>query len=78
MSVTTSFQELLKIPVEDLLRETEQQRDIVAKMRLGLQVGKEKDSARFRREKRHLATMLTALRRNRHAALPPKPPKRTV
>ena len=75
---TPSFQELQKMPHEELLREAAQQRELVTKMRLGIQVGKEKDSARFRREKRQLATMLTALGRNEAAALPKKPAKRTV
>ena len=78
MSTQTSFQELLKMPPEDLLRETAQQRERVTKMRLGIEVGKEKDTARYSREKRHLATMLTALRQRKEPSLPATPRNRTV
>lgn len=56
----TSFGELTAMPVEDLRKEIVTQRALVSKMRLGIQLNKEKDSAKFRRERRALARMLLA------------------
>lgn len=58
----SSFGELLAMPLEDLRKDLAAQRTLVRKMRLGIEVKKEKDTARFRREKRQLARMLTAYR----------------
>ena len=76
-----TFGELTAMPLEDLRKEITQKRSLVRKMRLGIQMNKEKDSARYRREKRGLARMLTALQaleENGVKVLKPKPKTRTV
>jgi ribosomal protein L29 len=44
---------------EDLLKEIRQQENAVVKLRLGVKLGKEKDSAKYIREKKQLARMKT-------------------
>lgn len=58
MATTLSIVELRNMMVTDLLREVESQRSQVAQLRLGVKMGKEKDTARYRREKKYLARML--------------------
>ena len=48
------------MPVDELRKEVLVQRTLVRKMRLQIHLNKEKDSAKYRREKRLLARMLTA------------------
>jgi hypothetical protein len=55
-----SYGELMAMPIDELRREVLQQRAIVRKMHLSIQLNKEKDTAKYRREKRALARMLTA------------------
>jgi ribosomal protein L29 len=55
-----SFGELLAMPGDELRKELAQQKALVRKMRLGIHLNKEKDTAKYRREKRSLARMLTA------------------
>lgn len=59
MSSLTSVKELRKMSPEDLLKEIRQQESTVVKLRLGVQLGKEKDSAKYVREKKQLARMKT-------------------
>ena len=61
MSVTTSIDELRSMQSSDLLRERKVIQAEVAGMRMGLQLKKEKDSARYRRERRALARIETVL-----------------
>lgn len=58
MATHLSIAELRNMTVTDLLREVESERIHVAQLRLGVKVGKEKDTARYRREKKYLARML--------------------
>jgi hypothetical protein len=48
------------MPADELRKEILEQQTLVRKMRLGIHLNKEKDSAKYRREKRALARMLTA------------------
>ena len=61
MAQLASMTELLKMPVEDLSREVQEQRTLVARLRLEVKMNKEKDIAKYQREKKQLARMLTAL-----------------
>ena len=49
------------MPASDLRKEVRTQRNTVAKMHLGIEMSKEKDTARYQREKKQLACMLTVL-----------------
>lgn len=59
MSTLTSIKELQKMSPADLHKEIVQQENIVVKLRLGVKLGKEKDSAKYIREKKQLARMKT-------------------
>lgn len=59
----TSFGELTAMPFDELRKEVMTQRALISKMRLGIQMNKEKDTAKFRRERRALGRMLLALER---------------
>ena len=61
MASLVSLIELRKMNLADLMRETAGQQAIVAKLRLGIKMQKEKDSAKYRREKKQLAQMQTVL-----------------
>ena len=61
MSSHASATELLKMTPKELGNEVMQQKMLVAKLKLGIAMGKEKDTARYRRERRQLARMQTAL-----------------
>ncbi len=56
-----SFGELTAMPMDELRKEVTAQRLLIRKMRLGVHLNKEKDTAKYRREKRALARMLTAV-----------------
>ncbi len=58
----SSYGELLSTSTVDLLKDVTMQRMLVRRMRLGIELKKEKDTARYQQEKRHLARMLTALK----------------
>lgn len=53
--------ELRKMPLEELLKEIDEKRLLVAKMRLDVRMRTEKDTAKYRREKRAFAALLTIL-----------------
>lgn len=59
MATQTTTKELRKMTPADLLKEIRQQDNEVVKLRLGVQLGKEKDSAKYVREKKQLARMKT-------------------
>ena len=61
MAALVSIAELRKMQVVDLLKEITQQKNLVAKLRLAVQLQKEKDSAKYKREKKQLAKMQTVL-----------------
>ena len=59
MVTKTTIKELRKMNLADLTREIFLQKALVAKMRLGIKMKKEKDTAKYRRERRQLARMET-------------------
>lgn len=61
MSATTTTAELRKMPLADLQKEIRQLEDQVAKQRLGVRMGSEKNSAKYVRERKALARMKTIL-----------------
>jgi len=61
MASLLSIAELKKMQVKDLLRELREQSALVAKMRLGIKMKKEKDTGKYRREKKQLSRMQTVL-----------------
>ncbi|MBM3231034.1 50S ribosomal protein L29 [Candidatus Peregrinibacteria bacterium] len=61
MSTLVTTKELRAMQSDDLRKEIEAQQIIVVQLRMGLQMGKDKDSARYLREKRQLARMKTIL-----------------
>ena len=64
MAHLTSLAELRKMQVKDLRREVREQRTLVAKLRMTVRMEKEKDSAKYKREKRQLSRMLTVMTSN--------------
>ncbi len=68
-SSTSTLGELLAMDIADLGRDLRQQRTAVAKMRMDIEMRKEKDTARYRRERRYLALLETAIARKRADAL---------
>jgi len=61
MAATLTMDELKNMNLADLKREIREQSAMVAKLRLGISMKKEKDTAKFKREKKQLARMLTVL-----------------
>lgn len=59
MATITSTKELRKMTAADLLKEIRAQENEVVKLRLGVKLGKEKDSAKYVRERKQLARMKT-------------------
>ena len=59
MSTLITIKELRKMSPEDLHKEIVAQENMVVKLRLGVKLGKEKDSAKYIREKKQLARMKT-------------------
>ena len=70
---TVTYGELASMHVDDLRKEIFGQRLLVRKMRLGIHLNKEKDTARYRNEKRILARMLTAMQARKKGELKQKP-----
>lgn len=75
MSTHASYAELLKMPIEDLERDIREQNLTVRKLRMGITMMKEKDTAQLKRERRMLARMMTALGQRSTEQL--KTPKKT-
>lgn len=66
------------MPRADLTAEIRERRELIAKMQAQIALGKEKDTARYRREKRHLARMLTVVRGMETGTMtPPQSAKRS-
>ena len=61
MSSLTTTTELRTMSLEDLRREIRAHQTLTQKMRLQITMNTEKDTARYRREKRQLARMMTVL-----------------
>ncbi|MFA6259723.1 MAG: 50S ribosomal protein L29 [Candidatus Peribacteraceae bacterium] len=61
MAQHASMKELLNMSVDDVRRDVREQRATVAKLSMGIRMGKEKNSALYKREKRQIARMLTVL-----------------
>jgi ribosomal protein L29 len=61
MAQHASMKELLNMSVDDVRRDVREQRATVAKLSMGIRMGKEKNSALYKREKRQIAHMLTVL-----------------
>lgn len=61
MAKLVSIIELRKMQPADLRKEIREQEGTVAKLRLGVEMKKEKDSAKYKREKVQLARMKTIL-----------------
>lgn len=57
----TSTKELRAMQNEDLRKEVAAQHTLVVKLRMGVKMGKEKDSAKYVRERKQLARMQTVL-----------------
>ena len=79
MVALLSIAELKKMQVKDLLRELREQAALVAKLRLGIKMKKEKDTGKYRREKKQLSRMQTVLTEKAYEASentqPPTPEK---
>src|SRR3989344_5315168 len=59
MPTMTTIKELKTMTPEDLRTEVRDQETLVLKLRLGVKLGKEKDSAKYIRERKQLARMKT-------------------
>jgi ribosomal protein L29 len=68
-TATSTISDLLSMSVEDLESDLRAQRLAVAKLRIDVELRKEKDTARYRRERRRLALLETALSRKRSESL---------
>lgn len=64
--------------VKDLLKEIDEKRLAVAKMAMGVRMQSEKDTAKYRREKRELARMLTILGEKKASDLNTEPKNASV
>lgn len=78
MTPKTAITELLKMTAEDLRRDAKEKRASIGKLRLALEMKKEKDSAKLRRERRDLARVLTVVSMKKAEALQKKPSSPTV
>ena len=73
MATQLSMDELRNMNLTDLRREIREVSTLVAKMRLGIKMNKEKDTAHYRREKRQLARMQTVLTQKCRPGAPHSP-----
>ena len=64
MAGKTTIDELRKMQLPDHLKEIIAQQNMVCKLRLGVKLGKEKDSAKYIRERKQLARMKTVYNQN--------------
>ena len=60
-TTVTTIGELRSMQLSDLRREVRTQRVLVTKLRLGIDLQKEKDTAKYKREKKILSRMMTVL-----------------
>jgi|GEM_PF-2916929 len=78
MTKNVTMKELSALSLTDLLREIKVQTLLVEKLRSGVQLKKEKDTAQLKRERRQLARMRTEETRKVRTALPKSAPTSTV
>ena len=71
MATTLTTKELRNMTREDLLKDLTAQRGLVARLNMGIRLQKEKDTAKYRREKRALARMMTILT-EKNSSTPPR------
>ena len=64
MATKTTTTELRKMQAPDLLREVSAKRMEIAKVRMGVEMRQEKDTAKLSRDKKDLARLLTIAREN--------------
>lgn len=77
MSAIATTTELRSMQIADLRHELAAHRAIVRKMRLGIHMSKEKDTAKYRREKKALARMTAVMgEKEKEALQKPKRPRR--
>lgn len=67
MAKHASVAELQKMSIADLSAEVRECKHLVAKLRMGVSLQKEKDTAKLQKEKKHLARMLTVLTERKKA-----------
>jgi ribosomal protein L29 len=73
MPKTVSSAELRKMSAQDLQKEIMEKRLEVSKMKLGVEQRSHKDTAQFRRERKHLARLLTIEKEVANAGLKEMP-----
>lgn len=78
MTPKSTTTDLAKQSHDDLRRDVKHKRAQVARMRLHLELKKEKNSAAYRREKKEIARMLTSLSNRKGEALPKPASSRKV
>ena len=78
MSPQSAITELLKMSPEDLHREVRAKRLVIRKLKLQIGMNTEKDTARYRRERRELNRLLTILSEKSASALPKEAKASTV
>ena len=78
MSSTTTITELRAMSVSDLHKEIRAHQTEVQKMRLQITMNTEKDTAKYRREKRQLARMMTVLTEKQKATKGTEATKETL
>jgi ribosomal protein L29 len=78
MSSTLTTKELRNQSIQDLERDVAEHRKVIRKMRIGIEMNTEKDTARYRREKRALGRMLTVLTQKQKESLSSAPKASTV
>ncbi len=75
MATKISIKELKNMPTDDLLREIKEQSAVVAKLRLSVKMNKEKDSAKYKKEKKQMARMKTVLKEKQSESSSSEPKK---
>jgi ribosomal protein L29 len=75
---TLTTKELRNMRLEDLRKEVSAQHTVVTKMRLGIRLNKEKNVAKYRREKQVLARMHTVMTEQKKSSLKSAPSASTV
>lgn len=75
MSTHLATKELRNMQMEDLRKEALEKQLIVAKMRVQIQMGKEKDTAKYLREKKDLARLLTIINESKQKEVVAAPKK---
>jgi len=78
MAKMTSIAELRKMQIKDLLGEIRMQERLVSKLRLGVKLNKEKDTAKYTGEKKQIARMRTVLEEKQTEELIAKATESTV